>query len=109
MKIMRGTTKNISVKRAASGNNRLGFHEMPAANPVIIDILRCTGCNRCVNICQVDIIVPNLKKGGPPVVMFPGECWYCGCCVVECQVEGAIKLRHPLINRAYWIAKEKLK
>jgi len=109
MKTMKGTTKNISVKRATSGNDCLVVHEMPAANPVIIDPEKCTGCNKCVNICQVDIIVPNLKKGAPPVIMFPGECWYCGSCVVECPVEGAIKLRHPLINRANWIAKERLK
>lgn len=83
--------------------------EMPAANPVIIDSGKCTGCNRCVDICQVDLFVPNIIKGGPPRVLYPGECWYCGCCVVECPVEGAIQLRHPLMNRVHWVAKEKLK
>jgi NAD-dependent dihydropyrimidine dehydrogenase PreA subunit len=82
---------------------------MPAANPIIIDNKKCTGCNRCVNICQVDLFLPNHIKGAPPVVMYTGECWYCGCCVAECPVEGAIKLRHPLMNRVFWIAKEELK
>lgn len=106
---MKGTIKNTSGKRRAPDNDWFRFSEMPAANPVIIDTLKCTGCNRCVDICQVDLLVPNIKKGDPPVVMFPGECWYCGCCVVVCPVEGAIKLRHPLMNRAYWTAKEKLR
>jgi NAD-dependent dihydropyrimidine dehydrogenase PreA subunit len=106
---MKSTIKNMSAKRGAFDESWFNITEMPAANPVIIDSEKCTGCNSCVNICQVDLLVPNIVKGAPPVVMFPGECWYCGCCVVECPVEGAIKLRHPLINRAYWIAKEKLK
>jgi NAD-dependent dihydropyrimidine dehydrogenase PreA subunit len=85
------------------------FPEMPAANPVIIDSEKCTGCNRCVDICQVDIFIPADTRGEPPVVLFPGECWYCGCCVVECPSEGAIKLRHPLMNRVHWVEKEQLK
>jgi NAD-dependent dihydropyrimidine dehydrogenase PreA subunit len=88
------------------------FHnisEMPAANPVIINSEKCTGCNRCVEICQVDVFVPNRIKGGPPVVLFPGECWYCGTCVVECPSAGAIKLRHPIMNQVRWVEKGKLK
>ena len=83
--------------------------EMPAAIPVIIDIEKCTGCNRCVEICQVDLFIPGPEKGAPPEVLYPGECWYCGCCVEECPVEGAIKLRHPLMNMVRWVDKEKLK
>lgn len=82
--------------------------EMPVANPIIMNQEKCTGCNRCVEICQVDIFIPNIEKGAPPVVLYPGECWYCGCCVVECPVEGAITFRHPLMNQARWIAKDDL-
>lgn len=82
--------------------------EMPAANPIIYDKNKCVGCNKCVNICQVDLLVPNPEKGKPPVVLYPGECWYCGCCVMECPVEGAIKLRHPLMNQVHWVRKENL-
>lgn len=82
--------------------------EMPAANPVRFFSEKCTGCNRCVNACQVDIFVPNPEKGKPPIVLYPGECWYCGCCVMECPSEGAVKLRHPLMNKARWVAKDEL-
>ena len=82
--------------------------EMPTASPIIIDREKCTGCNRCIEICQVDLFIPNNEKGGPPVVLYPGECWYCGSCVHECPVEGAITLRHPLMNRARWVRKADL-
>jgi len=97
------------MKNTKSENNFCQLTEMPAANPIIINEDKCTGCNRCVNICQVDLFIPNHIKGGPPVVLYPGECWYCGCCVIECPVEGAIELRHPLMNRVRWVAKESLK
>lgn len=84
------------------------MREMPAANPIIYDSSKCIGCNRCMEICQVDIFLPNPEKGKHPVVAYPGECWYCGCCVMECPVEGAIKLRHPLMNRVHWIEKRLL-
>ncbi|NLM44390.1 MAG: 4Fe-4S binding protein [Clostridiales bacterium] len=82
--------------------------EMPAANPIIFDKSKCMGCNRCMEICQVDIFLPNPEKGKPPIVAYPGECWYCGCCVMECPVEGAIELQHPLMNRVHWIEKRLL-
>lgn len=83
--------------------------EMPASRPIIINEDKCIGCKKCMEICQVDIFVPNPDKTKKaPVVLYPGECWYCGNCVVVCPVEGAIELRHPLMNRAHWIEKEKL-
>ncbi len=82
--------------------------EMPAARAILIDEEKCIGCNRCVEACQVDLIVPSREKGGAPVVQYPDECWYCGSCVVECPVAGAIRLRHPLMNRPRWIPKERL-
>ncbi|MCQ1530655.1 4Fe-4S dicluster domain-containing protein [Lutispora saccharofermentans] len=84
------------------------MREMPAANPIIYDPDKCIGCNRCVEICQVDILIPNAEKGKPPIVAYPGECWYCGCCVMECPKDGAIKLRHPLMNQVHWVKKKAL-
>ena len=83
--------------------------EMPAANPIIYNKDKCVGCNKCVDICQVDLLIPNPEKGKAPIVLYPGECWYCGCCVMECSIEGAITLRHPLMNQVHWIAKDQLK
>lgn len=70
--------------------------------PIIIDAEKCVGCLRCVNVCQVDVLLspPNGEKA--PVAAYPGECWYCGACVMACGT-GAIKLRHPLMNRARFV------
>lgn len=79
---------------------------MPCSvRPILYDENHCIGCNRCVNICQVDILIPNPEKGKPPIVAYPGECYYCGACVMVCpkQEEGAIKLQHPLMNRAKFV------
>ena len=56
----------------------------------------CNGCNRCVEICRSDVLMPNPGKGQPPIVLYPDECWYCGTCVLECPRPGAITLLHPL-------------
>lgn len=73
-----------------------------STSPISYDEDKCIGCGRCAEVCQCDILVPQ-GKGKHPIVMYPGECYYCGCCVIECPVEGAISLRHPLMNRARFI------
>jgi len=84
------------------------FSEMPASKPIIYNPEICQGCNSCVDICQVDLLIPNPEKGKTPVVLYPGECWYCGCCVMVCPHEGAISLRHPLMNQVHWVEKSEL-
>jgi NAD-dependent dihydropyrimidine dehydrogenase PreA subunit len=36
--------------------------------PVIRNAEICNGCNTCVNVCQVDVYVPNPLKGMPPLL-----------------------------------------
>ena len=44
--------------------------EIPcSAEPLLFDENLCIGCNRCVNVCQVDIMIPAPEKGHPPVVL----------------------------------------
>jgi NAD-dependent dihydropyrimidine dehydrogenase PreA subunit len=62
----------------------------------------CTGCNQCVEVCQVDVYIPNPVKGEPPIILHPDECWYCGCCVIDCPCPGAISLNWPLQQRGSW-------
>ncbi len=74
-----------------------------SARPIRFDPAKCNGCNRCLEACQVDVFLPNPEKGSPPLVVWPGECWYCGSCVQECPRPGAIALSHPLMNRTRFV------
>lgn len=63
--------------------------------PPIIETGLCTCCGRCAEICIGDVFYGS-KKGEPPVVAYPNECWHEAACVKACPVEGAITLRIPL-------------
>jgi len=70
--------------------------------PVIFNPDICNGCNQCVEVCQMDVFLPNPEKGKPPIIMFPDECWYGGCCVAHCPRPGAIEFNPPLMQRVTW-------
>ncbi|MBW2095943.1 MAG: ferredoxin family protein [Deltaproteobacteria bacterium] len=76
------------------------------STPVIFDPGICNGCNMCVDVCQVDLMIPNPEKGKPPIVLYPEECWYGGCCVAICPRPGAIRFHHALTQRVGWRRKE---
>ena len=78
-----------------------------SARPIIYDQEKCIGCNRCAAVCQCDILVPSPEKGKHPIVMYPGECYYCGACVMVCPKPGAIELKHPLMNQAKFVPSRK--
>jgi NAD-dependent dihydropyrimidine dehydrogenase PreA subunit len=69
---------------------------------VVINRELCSGCNSCVNVCRSDVLLPGREKGEPPIVVYPDECWYCGCCVEHCPVSGAISMEYPLNQRVGW-------
>ena len=73
-------------------------------NPIIFNPEACVGCNTCVEICVMDILLPNPEKGQPPIVLYPEECYYDGLCVINCPQwqKGAIKLNHGLNQRVRW-------
>ncbi len=75
-------------------------HETPFP-AVKFDPQLCTGCNTCVDVCRTDVLFPNTEKGKPPVIAYPDECWFCGCCVFDCPSK-AIQLVHPLNQRVAW-------
>ena len=75
------------------------------SNPITINAGTCIGCNRCMEVCQVDLFIPSPEKGSPPIIVYPGECWYCGCCVDACPIAETITLNPLLMNRVYWKSK----
>lgn len=74
-----------------------------SAKPLRFDDEKCIGCGRCAAVCQVDVMVPSPEQGKHPVVLYPGECYYCGSCVMSCPVKGAIELNHPLMNQTRFV------
>jgi len=74
---------------------------MTPCRAVIIDAELCIGCNQCVDVCRTDVLMPNPEKGQPPILLYPDECWFCGCCVTFCpQAEkGAIRIVTPFQMR----------
>ena len=86
-------SKTYAVPNAVTPSNCISFDEAV-----------CNGCNRCIQQCQMDVFHPNPVKGKPPIVLYPDECWYCGCCVLECPRtdQGAIRLSLPLMLKVRW-------
>ena len=39
-----------------------------STHPILYDETKCVGCNACVNICQVDILIPSPEKGKHPLM-----------------------------------------
>ena len=39
--------------------------------PVLVNPDKCIGCNTCVQVCQIDVFIPNPKKGQPPLILHP--------------------------------------
>ena len=74
------------------------------STPLIFDPEVCIACNRCVDACPNDVMLPHPQKTQPPMIVFPDECWYCGCCVNECPLlsAGAIKFNWPLQQRGFF-------
>ena len=61
----------------------------------------CIACNSCVDVCRSYVMLPNNEKGMPPYVIYPDECWFCGCCITHCPhgEEGAIEIVTPFQMR----------
>ena len=72
---------------------------------VSIDREKCVACNACANICRTQTIMPNPKRGEPPLVVYPDECWYCACCVEACP-RGALVMHLPINQRIFFKRKE---
>ena len=77
-----------------------------ACKAIMFDADLCTGCLECVEVCRTDVLIPNPQKGEPPIVLYPDECWFCGSCVAHCPCPGAIRMEHPLSQRAGWKRKD---
>jgi len=78
------------------------YYEPAGSEPLTFSSEICNGCNKCIETCQMDIMITNPEKNKPPIVIYPGECWYDGSCVSACPKPGAIKLNSISKNNVHW-------
>ncbi len=63
----------------------------------------CDGCNKCIDYCRRDCLSPNPVPGKPPILVYPDECWFAGCCAAACPKDPpAARMEHPLNQRVAW-------
>lgn len=60
-----------------------------------INYSRCKGCGICYEVCPADIFGFDAETK-LLTVDYPEDCWYCGACIFDCPVEGAIQMDIPL-------------
>lgn len=73
---------------------------------IIFNEEKCIGCNKCIDFCRADVLHPNPEQGKPPVVLYPDECWFAGCCVGACPIPGACMMASPLQQKVAWKRKD---
>jgi NAD-dependent dihydropyrimidine dehydrogenase PreA subunit len=73
---------------------------------IVFDAELCTGRNQCLEVCRTDAMIPNPEDGKPPIVLYPDECWFCGCCTAHCPNLGAITVEYPLNQKVGWKRKD---
>jgi adenylylsulfate reductase subunit B len=64
---------------------------------VKIDAKKCTGCEKCADICPGDVLrIDGTRKIA--YTAYPDDCWYCGACSADCP-EKAIIIAFPYLIR----------
>ena len=85
--------------------NKIEFTAVPvtcSSRPITIDSTMCKRSNRTADVSHVEVMLPSEEAGKHPDMMYPGECYYCGSCVMACSA-GAISLHHPLMNQTRFV------
>lgn len=62
---------------------------------IIVNEALCVGCAQCYETCPSDVYRFDTQTQRPALV-YPEDCWYCGACIYECLVDGALRMELPL-------------
>jgi uncharacterized protein (DUF362 family)/NAD-dependent dihydropyrimidine dehydrogenase PreA subunit len=91
-KIPVSTTNNIALKFVMK---RIKFLKKLERRPVF-DHEKCTGCQKCVNICPVQAILPS-PSNKKHIVLTDSSCIRCFCCSEVCS-DNAVVIRRKVIG-----------
>ena len=64
----------------------------------VVDIKRCVGCGKCVDVCPFQAITKQSIRGEVKAQVIEAVCQGCGLCVATCP-QGAIQLSHFTDNQ----------
>jgi uncharacterized protein (DUF362 family)/Pyruvate/2-oxoacid:ferredoxin oxidoreductase delta subunit len=92
MKVPISTTNNIALKFVMK---RLKFMKKLERRPVFIHE-NCTGCQKCVNICPVQAILPSPSKK-THIILTDKKCIRCFCCSEVCS-DNAVVIRRKILG-----------
>jgi len=92
MKIPISTTNNIALKFVMK---RIKFLKKLERRPVFIHE-NCTGCQKCVNICPVQAILP-LPSKKTHILLTDNKCIRCFCCSEVCS-DNAVEIRRKVFG-----------
>jgi len=62
---------------------------------ILIDYAKCSGCGKCCEVCPADVFEID-RASNLVAIAYPEECWYCGACIYDCPIEGALGMELPL-------------
>jgi uncharacterized protein (DUF362 family)/Pyruvate/2-oxoacid:ferredoxin oxidoreductase delta subunit len=92
MKVPISTTNNIALKFILK---RIKFLKKLERRPVFIHE-NCTGCQKCVNICPVQAILP-LPSSNTHILLTDKKCIRCFCCSEVCT-DNAVVIRRKVLG-----------
>jgi len=92
VKVPISTTNNIALKFIM---RRIKFLKKLERRPVFIHE-NCTGCQKCVNICPVQAILP-LPSNKTHIVLTDSKCIRCFCCSEVCT-DNAVVIRRKILG-----------
>ena len=92
IKVPISTTNNIALKFIMK---RIKFLKKLERRPVFIHE-NCTGCQKCVNICPVQAILP-MESNKTHIVLTDNKCIRCFCCSEVCT-DNAVEIRRKFFG-----------
>lgn len=85
----------IPEQRRDNMKEKTAVVSQPFRGGIRINYALCKGCKKCYEVCPTDIFAFD-DASRLLTVAYPEECWYCGACLYDCPVKGALEMELPM-------------